>query len=155
MKFLLPNGMAIVPETPEETAMLLRNAGFSAPVAVAPAAPVATQSSPVAPNAPDHPWSRGNAAHFLDELGDGPTRTLVDHLMQTRRPAVTTDVAQALHLEDAKPLGSMVATIRRVATTIGLPAPIISEVTPDGKSRVFRLDAGFRAALEDLARKAP
>lgn len=149
MKITLANGTTIVPENAEEMAFLLASLGIQAPPQQSVTAlPVASDQANE--RVAEGPWTEAAAMTLMEGLGErSASYKLIELLLGANKPVGTAQAAKELGLSDAKPLGSMVGTIRRQAEAQHMPSPLISEVTPDGSRREFRLDPSFvKAALE-------
>ena len=157
IKVSLPDGTHVEGDTPKEVAEMLDLLGMS-PRKVAVQAPAATLPVELAAarrvlrlrseaggTRPPH-WTPVNAGEFLHSL-PAPTRRLLLCLIEPDLSAAPTSVlARQLGLPDPKPIGSMLASIRRRAEQMGLPCPVTSEVGEDQTVRVVRLELPFRDA---------
>jgi len=64
----------------------------------------------------------------------------------------TAVVAKRLGLPGPKPIGPMLASVRKRAEQMGLPNPVLSELEDDETVRIVRADLHFRdAALRHLS----
>jgi hypothetical protein len=146
LKVSLPNGVVIEGSTPQEVAETLSLLGFGdgrgtislpasdlAPqhavqVIVSSAERQGVPSPFKRPREAEHPthWTPDAVGALLQGLPDGG-RNLLRLLLEVPRPVPTIVLARALDLADPKPIGPMLASIRRRAAQMGKRNPVISE----------------------------
>lgn len=139
MKITLPNGAIIETESAAELSQILSAMGLSI-------SPVSNkQPEDVVPSHAGR-WSERDAGRFMRSLRDGAQKLV--KLLLARGDMTTTQVAEALDYEDNRPIGGIMAGLRRVAQETGLPCPVES-LEVNGERRLV-VDVDFRA----VARKA-
>jgi hypothetical protein len=98
-------------------------------------------------------WTPEAVRELLSSLPEQTRRFLV-HLILMGDLTVAM-AAQHLNLADSKPIGSMLASIRRRAEQMRLPNPVLSEVGDDESVRHVRLELPFRDAATRQMRGEP
>jgi hypothetical protein len=150
LKVSLPNGVTVEGDSPQEVAEMLAMLGHSV---------AHSHGRGTSRRLPDklasslhtlYGWSPSEVARFLEGL-PATTQAMLRLVIRMPSGVPTFILANELGLPDPKPIGSMLASIRRRAEMLGVPNPILSE--PGEEARTVTLDQ--RDAAQHLLPQTP
>lgn len=157
VKVSLPNGCVVEGETPQEVAEMLTLMGVPMPSgdveARAHIRATKLHVRAMAEKVVISHWNPDAVREFIATLPDQTRKFLLQLIVGGETTAI--EAAQRLQLHDPKPIGSMLASIRRHAEQMRLPTPVLSEAGDDGSVRRLKLDLTFRDAATRHLRGEP